>query len=499
MPCAAPCDWVPCSRRCEKAMSCGHQCPSLCGEICPGPGYCQVCGPDDVKSTCVDFLEMKEYREIDLDKEPCVFPDCGHFLTVSSMDGQMNMVAHYELDASGLPAEVLGVSEPFSTGEEGIRVCPSCRGSLRSISRYGRIVRRGMLDEGTKKFISWSNSEYLKLIQQLVKEQEKLRSAPLAKAASSSGQPKKQQALTRSRLGHLVQLQQQLAGNSTRYAAAIALWHRLSGFRGKVRKEEQPFQRVADLVRHANRQNRTKLEFKFDESAIQVKGSLLATALLLRCDIIVLSDFFRLHSDGKLTVCPTKVKIDWSIYVKECANLISSARSAVLPREEVQGHIFAAQIYVFSQSFSSPVGDSPDQESAKEAGEASQRLKEAALEHINQARLLMDKYPSVAVLADEIEQVERMVNSGVFYREVTKDEMRAVYEAMAQELRGTGHWYTCENNHPFTVGDCGMPMEEAGCPECGAKVGGRDHVAAQGVRHAREIDQLARDVGRLAV
>lgn len=29
MPCAAPCDWVPCSKRCVKVMDCGHQCKLL--------------------------------------------------------------------------------------------------------------------------------------------------------------------------------------------------------------------------------------------------------------------------------------------------------------------------------------------------------------------------------------------------------------------------------------------------------------------------------------
>jgi len=30
---------------------------------------------------------------------------------------------------------------------------------------------------------------------------------------------------------------------------------------------------------------------------------------------------------------------------------------------------------------------------------------------------------------------------------------------MAREFIGTGHWYTCLNGHPFTVGECGMPMQ----------------------------------------
>jgi len=40
---------------------------------------------------------------------------------------------------------------------------------------------------------------------------------------------------------------------------------------------------------------------------------------------------------------------------------------------------------------------------------------------------------------------------------------KEVMSAMAREFRGSGHWYTCVNGHPFTVGECGMPMEQARC------------------------------------
>jgi hypothetical protein len=58
---------------------------------------------------------------------------------------------------------------------------------------------------------------------------------------------------------------------------------------------------------------------------------------------------------------------------------------------------------------------------------------------------------------------------------------------------GTGHWYTCENGYPFTVGECGMPMKVARCPECCTRVGGIDHISMNGVRR-EDIEQLARDV-----
>ena len=41
-------------------------------------------------------------------------------------------------------------------------------------------------------------------------------------------------------------------------------------------------------------------------------------------------------------------------------------------------------------------------------------------------------------------------------------------------------WYKCPNNHLYTVGECGRPMEESICPQCKQKIGGRQHIPASG-------------------
>lgn len=32
----------------------------------------------------------------------------------------------------------------------------------------------------------------------------------------------------------------------------------------------------------------------------------------------------------------------------------------------------------------------------------------------------------------------------------------------------------------FAIGECGMPMERARCPECGAAIGGENHTLLEG-------------------
>lgn len=75
---------------------------------------------------------------------------------------------------------------------------------------------------------------------------------------------------------------------------------------------------------------------------------------------------------------------------------------------------------------------------------------------------------------------------------MTTEEIEAIKKAMLSGPRGiashSGHWYNCVNGHPFAIGECGMPMELARCPECGANIGGQHHQAVQGVTRAEDME-----------
>ncbi|KAJ3939042.1 uncharacterized protein N0V96_011157 [Colletotrichum fioriniae] len=394
--CAAPCDWIPCTKRCAEVLKCGHQCPSVCGERCPDEKYCQTCAADDIKNRVVDLILMDDYGSVDLDEEPCIFPDCGHFFTYTTMDGQMGLRDLYEVSPEGVPTAVKSGSHPFSVTS--IKVCPDCRGSLRNISR----------------------------------------------------------------------------------------------------KEEQPYQRVAHLVCHVNKRRQTS-DYLFDESAIQMGGYLDAMTLSLRCDLLLVSDYISLcrnttdnDNDGAKSA-----NIDPVPYIGDCKRLIETARVRNYSRLEVEGHIFLAMFCYFA-----PPDDTRPTDGAPEAPKARSSSAKASMiklgeDHLLEAEKIIKANPSAAKLASEVEIARRMLHDGVFYSEVSTDEMRAVYAAMSKEFLGTGHWYTCRNGHPFTIGECGMAMQQTVCPECNAPVGGRNHSSAEGVRHAAEIDALARGIGRM--
>ncbi|KAL2285256.1 hypothetical protein FJTKL_08216 [Diaporthe vaccinii] len=509
MPCAAPCDWVPCSKRCTLPLSCGHQCPSICGEACPDARFCQVCGSADILSTVVDLLEMKEYREITLDETPCIFPDCGHFLTVESMDGQMSMREHYELDENDIPTGILAAVKPFSMDE--VKVCSTCRGSLRSISRYGRIVRRAMLDEATKKFISWSASRHLELAEGLITEQKKLeQSIDQVQDVGRAGRL----ALTGDMFNQIMNLRKWVG--QKRYNGLMQTYLNVSKFVTQVRVEEQPFHRVFEFVSHARRHKISGGRLPYDQDVIQLRGYLLALSLLLKCNIAMLSDFSSLRKASE--ILQTKITVDFAANFGLCNNLIQGAVDTSRPQLQAEGHIYSAQLCGFALSLGAaeaasvptdastpgvtPEGGTAAADDRKEPKESQyEYLKNKGLNHLTRARDLIRNATAETkkVMEAEIAAAETVLNGGVFYSPVTTDEMRAVYDAMAAEFRGTGHWYTCELGHPFTVGECGMPMEQARCPECGSPVGGRNHAPAAGVRRADGIEEIARGVGGMGI
>ena len=103
---------------------------------------------------------------------------------------------------------------------------------------------------------------------------------------------------------------------------------------------------------------------------------------------------------------------------------------------------------------------------------------------------MCDEYPGqTAGMRNEVEDVEKMLRGSTFYMPVSNEEKAAVYAAMAHDFRGTGHWYYCENDHPFTIGECGMPMQTSQCPQCGSPVGGLRHQAVDGVRRATDLER----------
>ncbi|KAI8296356.1 Helicase required for RNAi-mediated heterochromatin assembly 1 [Colletotrichum sp. SAR11_240] len=423
---------------------------------------------------------------LDLDEDPCIFPDCGHFWTCSTMDGQMGLGDFYEVSDEGIPVALKGDSQPFTVTN--IRACPDCRGSLRNISRYGRIVRRGILDESTKKFIDWSNRRWKELSESFLTAQERLQSKD-PRYFSFPVSREQGYDLRGPRQEQIDQVFKLTSG--ARHLEIKLIRRRILHFLDQVRKDEQPYQRVANLVRHVNNRRRQIENFSFDESVIQLGSLLQATTLLLRCDLLIVSDYLSICRKSKGGTAKS-VKVDPIPYIKDCFEVIKTASAKVLVRQEIEARIFVG---MFSSFIPPPTRLETEEDKREGEGrlkslKAKQKIRQIGLKHLEGAQEQIRDNPSVSALQSEYETAWRMLHDGVFYSDVSNDELRSVYKAMSKEFGGTGHWYYCVNMHPFTIGECGMAMETARCPECAEPVGGQSHQFAEGVQRANDIEEV---------
>ncbi|SYW80155.1 uncharacterized protein UBRO2_03423 [Ustilago bromivora] len=378
------------------------------------------------------------YGEIDISEKPCMFLPCGHIFTVESLDGVMAMADYYELDSlTGAPIALKGIVAAFS--QEEMKTCPTCRASLRLLPRYGRIVRRALLDQSTKKFIAWAHRRYRQFAKLMQFAQGRLIDTRSDVHLRYSGE------IVLARKRH-VEVLNELNALGGRYRGLAYLRRKLDEFLKQTEAEEQPFRRVYNIVETLRRRRledgHTIDAFEYDEDILQTHGALLAM-----CEVI-----------------------------------IEQAESTKNILQQTEAHIFWAQLAGLECE-------------VMEKGETDgfyDEIRLVASSHLDSARELCETYPGqTRSVVDKVREVRRLLDQGGY-----ESQMRMVVSAMSKEFSGTGHWYRCANGHPFTVGECGLPMEATRCPQCNAPIGGQNHTPAAGVQGVEDIE---RQFGNLSV
>ncbi|KAL8963110.1 MAG: hypothetical protein Q9193_000584 [Seirophora villosa] len=475
-----------CNRKCTSRLNCGHACINKCHSEAL---HNAKCADKSVKDTMVDYIMGSTYAEINLDENPCIVPSCGHILTLESMDGHMEIGSYYTVsDDPCAENSIIGLksrSVPFSTSE--LKNCPMCRSPLRNINRYGRIVRRAWIDEATKKFIVWANAQFVPLASRMEQAEVNFREPVNEEQTLKSGQRKLPSALAKMSLepvrliGSRAQqwkVVRKACGENARYKESFGLRSDIQKFLSEVDEAEQPISRIHALVQDARNHRGVETEFTGVPSVLQVRNRLLATALLLRCDYAILFDFITQGGGTASGKNMRDVRLNLALNRKDCENMIQESRSRQQPTHEVEGLLYWARFVALERGRSASLSDA-----------VVSTLVGRAHNQLELARNLCIAHPgqTVGMLA-EVSEAEKMLRDATFYAPVTNAEKAAVYAAMAQDFRGTGHWYYCANGHPFTVGECGMPMETATCPQCGATIGGTQHQPTEGVTRAGDME-----------
>ncbi|GFF38911.1 NFX1-type zinc finger-containing protein 1 [Aspergillus udagawae] len=422
----------------------------------------------------VDFILGETYENINLDENPCIFPRCGHFLTMESMDGQMALQEHYELDEQGRPMSINDASRPFSMDD--IKTCATCRGSLRDLARYGRLVRRALLDESTKKFILYLNREYVPLEEELARQVKLMQETDVA---SRKGPVWPDHLQLDGSIQQDVKTMAELVHHTSpgRWENITKLRSKVVAYHKRVALDEQPYDRVRSMVENAKRRNQTDGDFDFDNTILQSKGVLLATALNLRLDIALLADFLTVKGRASSQTGNITISLNLQDARDQCSALINLAEDSGRIRQQAEGHTFLAHLHALERS--QTLSPQAAETHLQDAQAAVARARSLCTQHLSQTRGLLP----------DIESVDKMLRDSTFYTLVTNEERMAVVAAMAREFHGTGHWYYCRNGHPFTIGECGGAMQQTACPECGEPVGGREHRVAEGVTRADDLER----------
>ncbi len=427
----------------------------------------------------VDYEELAIYGDTDLDKTPCFVLPCRHIMTVASMDGVMGMSDHYDMQ-NHVISGLLGQSKPFTVE---LKDCPECRHPIRNFQRYNRVLRRGLLDEATKKFISWSTSTFVPLSKRLDKLETYLVQQSNTAESTVTETPHGGALDLSGTRDIAIATVQGISNLKKRYRTIMRLRKAINDFLHQVKEEEQPFGKVYQMVQSIRRQQNIQVSLMRDETVLETRQRLLATSLSLRCDLTILSDFLTTRSQdsgfvGKYDWRALELRIAFDVARQECLDLRQDGLRRVSPMIEVQALIYFGRFVALERSHTPPQIRANIDDACAEA-----RM------HLSHCRTVCEQYPGqTRGLLDEVDAVERMLREDTFYATVTTEEKRQVIAAMSVEFSVRGHWYYCPNGHPFTIGECGQAMQRSQCPECGAVVGGRGHALESDNTRAEDLE-----------
>lgn len=437
MPCSVPCNRLPCDQRCSKELPCGHQCPGICGELCPAAS-CHQCGmKQDVR---VDLLEMKTYAEVNVDQTPVIALQCGHIFTAETLDGHVGMTEVYATDRCGRFVALADISSALATK---IPKCPDCQRVIRQYTtqRYNRVINRAVIDEMTRRFILTGKAELIML---------ELRLAGLTKE------------MEQSRSKFISSLKNGKVANDVhrRYEPYHILCKAIGKFLRRAADDYQPARKLYEAQIHATRA--TDSEFLTGALAsLSLRDSIApeqrdrriilgGRMIEIRAESIVLEDKFSVLKASRSSAAQPYLQ-DGSLhsstrrYLQTCATFIRDCNTDALPKLAVEASLYFAHVVRLHRS----AGLSTDTDQGK-------------TEHTLDARELLEKaidlckqpFQNADQLRSAAEESIRLLRKE-WYEELSPDELTSIKHAMVTGPGGiathSGHWYKCAKGHPVSV------------------------------------------------
>ncbi|KAJ5058920.1 NFX1-type zinc finger-containing protein 1 [Bipolaris maydis] len=440
-----------------------------------------------------DMMMMSSYADIDLNESPIVVLGCGHFFTTETLDGHISLKDLYEVDKKTVRFIGLIENSEFSAA---IPQCPNCREPVKQFvtQRYNRLINRAVIDESSKRFIV-SGQQALHLLEdRLAIERANLETSRTAIVPQSPGLGTNQ-AIIEKKMKHIHDCVR------NRYSSTAILVEDVRSFRHKMDIQHKPTYKLYQAIIHSYKRN-ASLDKDFAQLSLSSSSKYLerdrdqrvtlgGRLLEIKVQCLLLEDKFEIARVVLKNVGGT-VPLKFSggspakktnSFLEACEKLIGDCMSGYLPKLAVETSLYYACIaHLFSRS-----GMAKDTDRTRATN-----YRNTAKHHLEQAeKLCQNSFRGRDILRKAVLSSAEMLKRD-FYEEVSKDEIEAIKQAMVSGPGGiathSGHWYNCANGHPFVIGECGMPMERARCPECGEPVGGQNHAAVRGVSCAMEME-----------
>ncbi|KAF9966742.1 hypothetical protein BGZ70_001435 [Mortierella alpina] len=542
-----------CLTRLERTLFCGHAYSASCNEprnskpACKETcEFCVEC--KDPKTMLVDMILQESLGEIDVDQDPILHLPCGHALTMSSLDGMMEMSEYYAGDTdpnTGLIA--FKSKKPLPDGLTKQASCHLCRKPIVGLLRYGRRVKYAQLTERKQKFqlaqvalmakaqdqllVAKASTEQhqVTFLQSIKKTKAEIRPDPpeprtrkLGKFAKKSkpfpnseflelskvyGIPEAHEAAWKTLLKWPMEAFRQfldLALSALRsptrqlFEAAVSHLYRAKTsptmHRSQNRRSSgQSPELASDVIQACILECGLPLDGQVGSSYVDSLHGL--TNVLL----VVLAQAFAAFSD-------VEASSGWYWFIEDlltCAMayahlLLEAAEKGRFERHKAYARVIRMDLSYRRMQWLGRKAMPSDEEAKKQRFKRVDKVLALFMSDLKAIKggcplgIIEDCTERSEALEAKIIDAYNVARGEALYNPLTAAEKAEVFTAMQQTLSGSGHWYTCPNGHSYVIADCGMAMETSRCFECGLPVGGSSHQLLQTNRINEEYEALHR-------
>ncbi|KAJ5087674.1 hypothetical protein N7456_011290 [Penicillium angulare] len=394
---------------------------------------------------------------------------------MESVDGLVDLDAVYRRDEKGKFDALQDISSSLASA---IPSCPDCRQPIRQFAtkRYNRVVNRAIMDEIYRRFLTKGRVELESLQSRVNAIEDQSNSTSLESPEDGTEVYKACDELQKEALD-------------------------LS----KAMEAENPMKRLIDIIAIHKKTSMREIAASLSESKDMDSSereshnqiTLDARLIYVKVQEIRYSHVFKLinrpHGSEKTSAKRVeRLTIAMGNVLEHCHELIAHAEGRRLYRIAITATISFAKISQL-QGLCHRLHNRKAYRQSKDTEGAGKYVNcfEIARGLVAAALKLCGELGNCPELQEAVEEMARLYE-GPRYEKITFEELQSIKTAMVSGREGMathcGHWYNCANGHPFAIGECGMPMEQATCPECGAPIGGQDHRAVEGVSRARYME-----------